>query len=379
VNASSDGSGITKHRAYLDGLRALCALWVVAHHCWSQVHLHGVAAIVLRPFAEGTYAVAMFIALSGFCLMMPVVKSGGELRGGAFEFLKRRAWRILPPYYFSIAFSLLLIWLLVGKKTGTHWDFSVPVTLHSIWTHLFLVHDAFKQDAGLINHVYWSIAVEWRIYFFFPLLVLGWKWIGPLKTTLAGILLSYLLLLASVHWIDNTLIWQCLGIFAMGMLAAGISYSDEPGFRLLRNLRWGWIFLFLAFIVFVPLHLPLMNTRFQSYVGGLCTVSVLLVASCNPGGWFHRLLSWKPLVFIGSFAYSIYLVHAPLVQVLWQYPLAPLQSHPVLMFCALLFPGVPLMLGVAYLFYLGCELPFIPRRRNVAPKSVLVAGMPDLA
>jgi peptidoglycan/LPS O-acetylase OafA/YrhL len=113
-------------------------------------------------------AVALFIVLSGFCLMLPVVRHGAEIQGGAWQFFKRRARRILPPYYFALAISLLLIWTVIGQKTNTHWDASLPADGKAIWTHLLLLQDVFQDTSARINHVMWSISVEWRIYFLFP-------------------------------------------------------------------------------------------------------------------------------------------------------------------------------------------------------------------
>src|SRR5436853_35532 len=68
----------------------------------------------------GHFGVVVFIVLSGFCLMLPVVRGDGTLRGGIAAFFKRRTLRIVPPYYVAIGLSLLLIVTLIGNQTGTH-------------------------------------------------------------------------------------------------------------------------------------------------------------------------------------------------------------------------------------------------------------------
>ena len=58
----------------------------------------------------GRSAVTVFIVLSGYCLMLPVVQSPRrELRSTFQQFITRRAWRILPPYYGALAVSIVLI------------------------------------------------------------------------------------------------------------------------------------------------------------------------------------------------------------------------------------------------------------------------------
>src|SRR4051812_10624228 len=88
---------------FLDGLRGLAALYVVLHHASQDVPapmLRGWAAAARFLLRHGHFAVAVFIVLSGYCLMRPVARDASrQIRGGTLAYLRRRAWRILPPYY----------------------------------------------------------------------------------------------------------------------------------------------------------------------------------------------------------------------------------------------------------------------------------------
>jgi peptidoglycan/LPS O-acetylase OafA/YrhL len=308
-------------------------------------------------FMYGRYAVDLFIVISGYCLMLPVIKSGGELRRGPLDFLKRRAWRILPPYYLAMAVSLLFIWLFIGKPTGTHWDVTLPVTWHAVLSHLVLLHDACGDDFK-INHVFWSIAVEWRLYFFFPFLVLAWRYWGALTTTILAIVASRVLQHYTNIFIGTSLTFNYLGLFACGMLGAAITYPSSNFLRRAQELPWSWITLGLTLFVLVD---PILT----DYAVGFWSASFIVMTSIHRGAWHHKLLSFPPLVFIGTYAYSIYLIHAPFLQILWQYLFAPLQSDPLAMFLTLLFAGIPLILAFSYLFFLLCERPFLNRRKPV--------------
>ena len=145
--------------------------------------------VIVQLFYHGHYFVDLFIVVSGFSLMLSVSKNG-FLKGGTVSFFKRRAVRILPPYYFAMAFSLVLIWLFVGKQTDTLWDASVPVTTTDVVKHVFLVHDFYHSSYFKISHPFWSIAVEFRIYLFFPLMVWIWKKLGGGATLLFALLVS---------------------------------------------------------------------------------------------------------------------------------------------------------------------------------------------
>jgi len=360
------------HLDYLDGLRALAALTVMFGHAALQIwpifttdrRPVGTAKWVLAVFSHGHYAVSVFIVISGFCLMLPVIRNGGVLKGGAALFFKKRARRILPPYYLAMGCSLLLIWLLIGQKTGTHWDSSLPVTWKGVVAHLLLVQDIY--GAPQINHVFWSIAVEWQIYFVFPLLVLLWKRYDGLKTTAGMLILSAIM----VYGLGKTplqsttyLTLQYFGLFAVGMLAAEIAYSKEAVWAE-RRARIPWA-VFLAAAILIAAFLDRHQRGWiADYFVGFATLSLLILAARSANNPIKNILSWRPFVFLGLYAYSIYLIHAPLLQVVWQYMLHPLHLGDLTTFALLALVGCPLILGGAYLFYLACERPFLTRARS---------------
>ena len=90
-----------------------------------------------------------------------------------------------------------------------------------------------------INYALWTVSVEWRIYFVFPLLVLGWQRFGAIKTTLAAVATGYLLLVllrpTFVSTYTNGVTPEYLGLFAMGMLGAGITFSRDATLGRLRR------------------------------------------------------------------------------------------------------------------------------------------------
>ncbi len=345
---------------FLDGLRAVLALYVTVHHAWLTVadRDHATLSRYFFPLTFGHYAVCFFIIVSGFCLMLPTLKNGFVLSHGLGAFLQRRAWRILPPYYFALLLSLVLIYLFIHAKTGTRWDASLPVTPRDIGAHLVLVQNFVSGDTFKINHVFWSIAVEWQIYFVFPVLLLGWRALGAASTLLATIMISTFMEFGCARFFDLHASIHFIGLFALGMMAA--DYSFRPGQKIVPWKRAALLVL-LAFCAFFYLdrhrHFVLADLAF-----GCVAASLMAFVSLRPHGWLHRFLDFRPLVFIGYFSYSLYLLHAPLLQLLWQYPLAPLQSHPNLMCMALIVLGVPLIVLASYLFHLCCERPFLQKK-----------------
>ena len=213
--------------------------------------------------------------------MLPVAKGDGTLRGGAWNFYKKRARRILPTYYLSLAVCLLLIATLLNQKTGSPWDLAFPVTTKDLITHFLLIHDAVKGSRDKINYALWTVPVEWRIYFVFPPLVLAWKKIGALKTTAIAVLIGYFLLVVLrptfLQTNVNGISPEYLGFFAMGMLGAGItaSYGEKLG-TLRQRVPWGWVTL-------------------------ASTILLLLLSNIK---WFHEKVSILDF-FVGVWAMSL--------------------------------------------------------------------------
>src|ERR1700759_5039774 len=97
---STDGAA-PRRVAGLDGVRGLAAVYVLMFHCW-LLTFPGFPAnsgpVWSGVFMYGRLAVVFFLALSGFSLALSPAAKGWRL-GGVATFARRRAWRILPPYW----------------------------------------------------------------------------------------------------------------------------------------------------------------------------------------------------------------------------------------------------------------------------------------
>jgi GT2 family glycosyltransferase/peptidoglycan/LPS O-acetylase OafA/YrhL len=361
------------HLRHLDGMRGLAALFVVLHHTWLTVwpNVEGTPVEPIgkatRFLAFGHFAVVVFIVLSGFCLSIPVARSSG-LAGGAGRFFRSRARRLLPPYYASFALSLVLVWTLIGRRTGTHWDISVPVDWHGYLGNGLMLGDVL--GGGQLNHVWWSVALEWQIYLAFPFLVGCWLAFGAGPATALG------WMLAGAAWLTVTLVpsvgpvhlagalpWF-LALFSLGMLAAAIVETDAPRMRSLRSWRRWNAAALLAWLGVVAVCVAEGRSRVFSHLGPVdlavgVAAACAIVASSRSEGRLSRVFGWRPLVFVGGFSYSLYLIHAPLLQVIWQYDVNPLALGPSATFLLMLLVGVPAVVGGSYVFFLLFERPFL--------------------
>ena len=389
---STAAAAVPARLPHLDGLRGLAALFVVLHHAWLTTW-PDLFARRLPPgarqtafLAYGHFAVVVFIVLSGFCLALPVARSGA-LAGGTRGFLRRRARRLLPPYYASVALSALLVWTLIGTRTGTHWDVSVPVDGHGYLGSAFLLNDVL--GGGQLNHVWWSVALEWQIYFVFPLLVIVWlrRGIGP-AVACAGAAAAAVLALVTAFpragALDLTGLhpWF-LALFALGMLGAAVLAGGEPWLARLRE-RTPFGALALAGAAGVVALCAAagrswtlaLHPALADLAVGAVTLCAIVSSSRGGPSLLRRVLASGWPRALGAFSYSLYLIHAPLLQVEWQYGLGGPAGSPGVAFALLALVGVPLVLAAAYGFHVLFERPFLSQSARRRAEAALPQPAP---
>ena len=349
------------HLAYVDGMRALAALYVVLNHSWLQAwplhpygdHPQGWLLKLTAWLDHGVFAVVVFIVISGFCLMLPVMKRDGTLgAGGARNFFQRRARRILPPYYAALALSIFLGAGLLAAQTHTLYDESRPITAWGVVAHILLIQNLHVGTLYQISSPFWSIAVECQIYLLFPLLLLLRRRMGNVAvlgtTYIAGLTVGSL--------VDRT---PFAGLspmypfyFALGMFAAEVICGK-------RTKLYVWIgasaaVVFLAF----SLNPVLLNMLWAHLLVAICGMCALIVCAQWPGNPLARLCAWRPVAWVGSFSYSLYLVHFPVQQLIWQDMVRPLGLSKEATFAIMVTIGTALIVLFSYLFYLVFERPF---------------------
>jgi peptidoglycan/LPS O-acetylase OafA/YrhL len=358
---------------YLDGLRALAALYVVAFHAFGFVDKNALSVwghLAGRVLAFGHDAVAVFIVLSGYCLMLPAARArDGSLGRGTADYFARRAWRILPPYYATLALSLAVIAAVPALQapTGTVWDDSNPAfSTGALLTHLLLVHNVFPEWVHRIDGPLWSVATEWQIYFFFPLMLLPlWRRTGAAGALAVAVPLGYAPLFVVPAPAATAIPWY-LGCFTLGMVAAGIGFADRPLERFLRgSVPWGLLagglaaFCGVAGLVFARIwfrHQPVTDA-----IVALTTATLLVHCTAHASGAAAGrkpaallFLGSRPMVAVGRFSYSLYLIHLPVLALCFiaqrTLPVSQ-EAHLAVMLAA----GGALSIGAAYAFFLAVE------------------------
>ena len=308
---------------YIDGLRAVAVLAVVAYHL-NAVWLPG-----------GFTGVDIFFVISGFVVSASVARFP---RAGFFEsllrFYARRLRRIAPALIACLlatcVASVLFIpeaWLSeTSRNTGRMAFFGL-----SNFVLAATGNDYFspKVEFNPYTHT-WSLGVEEQFYLVFPLLFMAWSY-GARKRWMsvalfaAGVLASlwYARLLTQAgdrtveaFYLSTSRFWQ-LGagvLLYQGLTLAGVparaSGSGAGVWPWLRSAGLGLSVLLIAagFAYARPAHSPWTDGLWPV----LGTVGLLgLLYAGGAGGWLGRLLSTAPAVGIGRVSYSLYLWHWP--------------------------------------------------------------------
>ncbi len=219
------------------------------------------------------------------------------------------------------------MWL--ASPAGTPWDVCLPVTRHDVVYHLLLIHELFADSALKINHALWSIAVEWKIYFLFPLLLAGFRRFGEVTATVLAIAAGYLAWVVCVVFdVMNPGPWGAsfyyVGLFTLGMFAAVRSprptrvSSDDTSARSDRAWTTALVAASIGVVAVSVRHVVPWQIR-SLFVGVWASVLFVALSRDLAPSWLARLLTLRPTVWLGRRGYSIYLVHAPVLELVYRH------------------------------------------------------------
>lgn len=304
--AYPQASAHVQYRADIDGLRAIAVMAVVAYHAG------------IKAAGGGFIGVDIFFVISGYLIGSIVL---GEAREGQFSLLRfyeRRVRRLLPALVLVLCatFALAAVYSFPAELVQLGRSMLAALFFASnifFWRHSGYF-DAPAETQPLLHT--WSLAVEEQFYLFFPLTLVLLVRYAPqyLKVVIvAATALSLLLCIEATADFSKAsffLLPMRAWEFLLGVLIAIGLFPRLPD-PLIRNVAAaaGLAMICAAILVFTN------ETPFPGFSALLPTVGAALVIGSGLSGptFVKRLLSLRPVVFVGLISYSLYLWHWPVI------------------------------------------------------------------
>ncbi len=333
----------------IEALRAVAVTWVVLFHYlvvrdsqagdpWNA-WIAG-AAPANAIVRNGYLGVDLFFLISGFLLVLPWARHAAGLAPAprASEFYARRVWRIVPAYYVHLLL-LFLVFLPIVFGSGYARSNGALVAVNAAAHAVFLHYTTPVTSASLsLNGALWSLTLEAQFYLLLPLLAplfvraalrwaaallalaLAWRWLatndlGPLVAAQMALGARWDVPEAVIRHLLFTQLPGYLGHFAAGM-AMGTMWARRspaaapPAGRGLVAIGAALAALYWAY----GLGGGAVLGPYGSWLVTLAGLS-LVFAVLAWGGPAARLVSRRPVLFVGRISYSIYLYHVPLLLV----------------------------------------------------------------
>lgn len=297
------------HLPALDGFRGLAILAVMLSHFLNAGHAVTEETWWGRALLGGFVGVDMFFVLSGFLITGILLDARVTTARGFGVFYTRRALRIFPLYYASLALVFLLS--PAGPDSGADspwWYWTFASNLGATWKGRWLV----SPEGFDLGH-FWSLAVEEQFYLVWPFLVaaLGRRHLP--KICLACLVIAPVTHFA-FHFSGNAPAAYLFTPVRLHTLAAGawlaLAFRDPVRWDFVRRHAKPVLLvtatISLAALIF-PRHLSLVP--FSPFLWGSALVLALASPAAGSTAPWQALLSTRPLLVLGKLSYGLYILH----------------------------------------------------------------------
>lgn len=345
--------------AELDGLRAIAILMVVAWHYLGIPGGQGSAA--WSTFIAGRTGVDLFFVLSGYLITAILLKNKASPSYFSTFYL-RRAFRILPPY-----FGMLAIYLIGRQVRSADVLFAGPLPWWSYFAGLQNVWMAIEQSYGAMwLSATWSLAIEEQFYLLFPLAVYFTS-----ERTLLMLLIALIIacpiaraFVASQgdQFAYSVLMPMRADILAVGALIALLRYVGSSRLSSVRlTFRWCFwlcVLLFPAFVLTAfgsAIHMAAWGYSYLVVLYG----SVLFMTVDRAGRPETSYLRGVVAAFFARISYSLYLVHGPVLIVVFALAARSAPTFALHEAAYLVILAFLLSIGICWLSYRLIERPLV--------------------
>jgi peptidoglycan/LPS O-acetylase OafA/YrhL len=301
-----------KYRPDIDGLRAVAVLSVFVYHLYPQ------------RFPAGGIGVDVFLVISGFLIGGILLREARDEEFSLVRFYERRVRRIAPAFLVMIAITTGLgLGLLLPSDLIVLSNASIAAVLSASNFYFWQTADYFNTKAADIAQLHtWSLGVEEQFYLIAPLLIMTIQRKAPQYMKVALCIATAVSFAFSVwevgesptgaFYLPHSRAWELL----VGVLLNLFPLTFLRVHRAREIAVWlGAAGLAISFIVIRP------SDGFPGYAAVLPCLSTALIIGAGQQGQtsLGRLLSFKPVLFVGLISYSLYLWHWPAIVFVRQY------------------------------------------------------------
>lgn len=354
-------------RPELNGLRAIAVLSVMACHA-DETFLRA-----------GFIGVDIFFVISGFLITALLIEEFDATKRISLKlFYMRRVLRLAPALIFMLAvYSFVSIFLFDFSRTLRNWGDALIVLFYSAnWARAFDMHSPTH-----LGHA-WSLSIEEQFYALWPPLL--WlmlrtfraRWIVAASTAALalGVLAwrNYMLLGGAsgariYNGLDTRADALMAGCFFGILIASGLLPPQIRGLASRVFVAAGLLGLIalLGLTAGPAWDAPIM---FRWLYFGIAVLSAVVILDCvmNPASVVKRFLALKPLVWIGTVSYGLYLWHYAIYSIMRDFQFTTIQI--------LLFGNIMTFAVVTASFYF-LEKPFLRLKKRFASVSGSTGGL----
>jgi peptidoglycan/LPS O-acetylase OafA/YrhL len=299
---------VSRHyRADIDGLRAIAVLSVLFFH------------VDIVSFKGGFAGVDVFFVISGFLIASLIARDIDTKRFSFVAFYERRIRRIFPALFAVSFFSVIAAAVLFDPQEFSAFGKSL-MAMTGFVSNIFFgtrpesYFDTSSSPVALLHT--WSLSVEEQFYLLFPMGLLLLRRFAKryeVRLLLLAIGASFAFSIwGSFHEPVATFYMLAPRAWEL-LLGAVLAVSSVPplNHRLMRELTGG---VGLALVGYA-LTMFAKQTNSPSLHALFPCVGACLILYAGQGGesCVKKLLSLRPLVFIGVISYSVYLWHWPII------------------------------------------------------------------
>lgn len=292
VWARTVGADDARRNHTVDGARGLLSLWVLTHHLnMLAILMHPGASFDPRPTAvrslmNSSFFTAPFYAMTAMLFGGALLARSGRM--DSWRFLRSRFYRLAPVY----AVSIVLVVAVAFYMT----DFRLQVPIGKLikeiarWSSFGFLARYDINDAGVTtwHGMLWTLPYEIQFYLLLPVLAWGQRIARSPLVLVAG-----LALLAVFAW---QFVYFTTGLFAAAAL--GWKHRHAPTI---------WTILSIAGIVGLGATAGYSGPVLQA----TCLLPILVAVGLQAR--LFAPLATRPIRFIGEISYSIYILHFPMI------------------------------------------------------------------